>query len=225
MNQDESKFEDEFGTILRDMARNPDTCPDNDRLIEWQEGELSADEVERVASHVKACAECWALATKLAQEPPPVDDISWTRARRALDQRAWPWRQRRAWSPGRVGLIAAGVAALAFALVWLQPSPPPEIAPLTRSAVPLTVFEPAGAVNQLEFRWQAMPIHHAYVVEIAREGQEVASLETFRPPLPADADLLDRLVAGTPYRWRVRAVDAAGRTLAESEWTEFQLRD
>lgn len=225
MNQDDAKFDDDFGAVLREADPAAGPCPDSAMLIAWHAGELDDGRSATVGRHVTGCAECSALAEKLGREPAPVDDMVWARASRSLDQRRWPWRNRRGLSPSRLGLIAAGIAVLAVALLWLQPSSPPEIFPATRGTAPLTVLAPSGAVSQLEFRWQPVPIHHAYVIEITRDGNQIAAIETWRPPLPADAELLDRLETGTPYRWRVRAVDASGETLAASDWTEFQLRD
>ncbi len=225
MDQDDKRFENEFGAVLRALDQGIDACPDNALLTAWQAGELDGEQADRIGRHVAECAECSALVAKLGTEPVPVDDVSWARARRSLDQRQWPWQRRRRLSPSRLGLIAAGIAALAVALIWLQPSPPPEISPTTRGAAPLTVLAPTGPVADLEFRWQALPIHHAYVIEIAWEEREITSIETWRPPYRPDAELLGQLESGNVYRWRVRAVDSAGRRLAESEWVEFQLRD
>lgn len=225
MNQDDKRFENEFGAVLRALDQGGGACPDNAMLTAWNAGELDGEQSARLGRHVAACAECSAIVAKLGAEPAPVDDIAWARAKRSLDRRQWPWQGRRRLNPGRLGLIAAGIAALAVALVWLQPSPSPEISPTTRGAAPLTVLAPTGPVADLEFRWQALPVHHAYVIEIAQGEQEIASIETWRPPYRPDSDLTAQLESGTVYRWRVRAVDGAGRRLAESGWVEFQLRD
>lgn len=225
MNQDDKRFENEFGAVLRDLDQVRETCPDNSVLMAWQAGELDGEQSARLGRHVAACAECSAIVAKLGAEPAPVDDIAWARAKRSLDQRQWPWQHWRGLNPSRLGLIAAGIAVLAVALIWLQPSPQPEISPTTRGSAPLTVLAPTGPVADLEFRWQALPIHHAYVIEIARGEQEIASIETWRPPYRPDPELLAKLESGTVYRWRVGAVDGAGRRLDESEWAEFQLRD
>lgn len=225
MNPDDSRFESEFGAVLRQLKPAEDACPDSETLISWHADELTGNEAAHVSEHVKACSQCSMLAAKLEQAPQAVDDLRWARARRWLDSRKWPWQSRRAWNSTRLGMLAAGIAAVVIVGMWLLPSPAPDIAPMTRGATPLTVMDPSGAVERLEFRWQALPIHHAYVVEIAEDEQLVASVETFRPPLQADAGLLEILEPGTPYHWRVRAVDASGETLAESAWTDFQLRD
>ena len=225
MNQDDSSFDNDFGALLRRLESTDEPCPDSETLIAWHAKELTGEAAGRIERHLEVCGECSAIVAKMSAAPAEVTDIDWARARRSLDARDWPWQRRKTWNPARLGMIAAGVAALFLVMTWLIPAPEPEIADVTRGAVPLTVTAPSGTVRRLEFRWQALPIHQGYVVEIERQGDPIAAIETFRPPLEPDARVLAQIQSGETYSWRVRAIDSGGRTLAESDWTEFQLAD
>lgn len=227
MEQERGKFESEFAAVLEGLGNPGKGCPATDRLIAWRQGELDAGLASGVAAHVSNCSACAELVSLMDSAPADVDELTWKRARRNLDRRLRPWQQRRWRDPMQWGLVAVGLAVVAVIGVMMQ-TPESEMVPevmptATRSAAAIMVTAPAVDTTQAVFRWQASPVHHAYVVELDLGDAGLKSVEVKRPPLRADAELLDMLEPGSTYQWRVLAVDPSGGRLAESGWTEFRL--
>jgi len=125
---------------------------------------------------------------------------------------------------GDLRVIASGAVA-GFPMPTLRylvgSGSPASATPGVRSLLLLAPSEGAlGTGQPLAFMWQPSPLAARYRLEVARadgtvmfEALVAGSLAAYRPP-----PFLAARVGGGAARWRVRALDAAGREIARSTW-------
>lgn len=208
-------------------------CPETDALL----GPLSAD----LKEHLAHCPYCRAELElrRSFEDPLPGNaeraDLDWLEARMRETRPGLP-PARKWWHlplvPRFALASALAVTLLAVAVQWnsRQVSPLDETGttgPVLRSAGQLEwIGAPAGELAQLpaKLEWTARP-GASYVVELVEVDGAVAwKSDPLREPslaIPAEV----RGIAGSRRTlfWRVKAVDAAGRVVAESERLSFRV--
>jgi hypothetical protein len=233
-------FERDFAAVLAEMRAQRRLCPAAEHLVALVEGKLGAAEREQAMSHVAVCADCAELLERTGAPPEEIDDVTWQRVARRLDERDKPWRDvaadlggrsvtepRRA--PARAGWLAAAaavVAVLGAGAGWLLTRPSSRPASETRGAA-LHAVAPTGRVRALDaFEWSStVPVGLRFRVEVERGGQRIWQGEVDPPAtrLVAPPELVARLASGGAARWRVVGLSPSGTVVAESAWIELEL--
>ena len=227
---DNRTFDREFETILVALGEHRGDCTDLDRLIDVDPTELPEDQRVELERHLELCPTCSAI---LLPEPyDDVDDITWRRVERSMDQRDKPWLGAggRSATTSRRQLLAVA-ASLLVALggfgLWQQlkrPSDTPPSISITRGST-IQLLEPIGVVDAVQvMRWRtALPLDLTYRAEVRRGEDLVWQGETAATSLSVPADLLGALEVGIVYRWRIVGLDDEESVIAESGWTDFEL--
>ncbi len=197
-------------------ARGP--CPDVERLLAFSAGSLSPKDHDTVQAHLDLCPSCSLLIECTEAEPEEMDEVTWKRSARNLDRRAAPWRSR----PNRRAHIGAALAAglvLAIGFAWWR-APEPPIDPGVRGAG-FSAVSPSGSLTRVSgFAWMALPLAESYRLSLIAGETEVWEETTTGQSITAPPALLQ---PGQPYRWRVEALDADGRVIGQTDWTEFRI--
>jgi hypothetical protein len=218
---EEQALESEQRSLLAALAGARGDCPANDELLAYSGGELAGEARRAVERHLLLCSDCEQLVELAGEEPASVDDASWRRMERRLDRRTGvPWESpRHGWRWLRVAAVLTAVVGVSWLLTLRSEAP---VSP-TRGASPGLVA-PTGSVDRVdELVWKAPPLVHSFRVEVRRDGALLftaeASASPFRPPAP----LLDRLVPGHRYTWRVEGLDVSGTRVFLSGWAAFEI--
>jgi hypothetical protein len=228
-------FERAFAALLAAMRAERRLCPASEHLLALADGRLGAEEREHLVVHVGVCSDCSELLERARALPGAVDDLTWQRAARGLDQRDRPWLGAAAASSAgpergsarRAWLVAAAVVAAigAGAGFWLTRPPSPPVSEVRGAA--LHAITPAGRIDALEaFEWSSVvPGALPFRVEVEVDGRNVwrGDAAPGATELPAPPELTSRLAAGGSARWRVVGLSSSGTVVAESGWTPFEL--
>jgi hypothetical protein len=226
MNQDE--FEREQSRAFEALKEARGRCPETDVLVRFSENDLDGEEQARLNAHLSLCGLCLELVQRLRQEDPAISEHQWRRIEKNLDRRTVPWRTPSSrWSSWiGFGIPAAAAAGLVLAAgLWLSDNREPALGPVspTRGDF-IQLQEPSGRVGRVEaFRWNQQPAAAGFRLEI-QEGEKRIWEDATTPPFYNTPEGLRALLrARTVFRWRVQAVDSAGRVLGESGWMEFEI--
>jgi hypothetical protein len=89
------------------------------------------------------------------------------------------------------------------------------------------LLSPAGDQGQApgEFRWEAVQGAASYKVELTDAlGRFLASATSTQPQLAATPEMIAAMKTGMPIRWKVTALDASGKNIAESSGGNFKIK-
>ena len=76
-----------------------------------------------------------------------------------------------------------------------------------------------------EFRWEAVPNAASYKVELTDVlGKPLASATSTRAQLASTSEMKAAMRSGMPFKWKVTAFDAAGKSIAESSAQNFKIK-
>ncbi len=144
---------------------------------------------------------------------------------------AFPW-----WSRVfglRSILAASALAVLLFAITVLRHEPKePELqarlsagGSISRSQQVMTVSPKGDLQTQpSEFQWKPFPGAAAYVVDVMEiDGGNIWSERSSAASIQVPSDVRRRIIPAKTLMWKVTALDAAGKNLAESSVERFRL--
>ena len=213
------------------LEATPECVPADKPAGEWTEAEQR---------HVAACARCQTeqeLFRDFVDAPPHASDagaVTWIaselRRRQRPEAPRSPWAQGWRWlsGPWRFGAALAGLAAVA--LVSWQLGNRNVAAPAGGVEVfrggELVAEGPRGDLEAapVELRWSGAGAAR-YRIEILQvDGEVLWSGEGAASPLPLPPEARAKAAPGKTLLWRVRALDRAGRVVAESPSTRFRVR-
>ena len=223
----EAEFERRFAPILRQLESNPGDCPSVDQIMAHREGRLSQKQREAFLDHAAECETCTELLERLGLESKEVNDLTWRKVEKGLDSRPSSWKEetKGTWLPPVPYLraLAAGVLLVAVGLgIWTNWPAAEQQTSITRGPV-IQMVQPVGPVDRVShFQWSSPPVADRFRVTV-RGLDTPLEMETTDSRLPLPDDLRQKLVPGRSYRWRVEALDEAGKTIVESEWVEFKV--
>jgi hypothetical protein len=224
----DEEFEQGQSRVFEALKDDKSRCPEADALMRFAEGALDSEEAAKVNTHVSLCGLCLELVDRFRQPDPQVSDRKWKRIEKDLDRRSVPWRPEpsrvRSWWTG-IRIPAAVAAALVVGVtLWMLNERVP-VGPVSTTRGDLVQLqEPAGRIEKLgDFRWNEQPAAAIFRLQI-REGEKVVveiGLEgsVYRP----SDDVIEVLRPGTPYTWRVQALDSPGNVVGESAWINFEI--
>jgi hypothetical protein len=200
----------------------------------------------KAAAHLESCAHCqtelsmlkdFEAATPTADEGAAVAWISAQLERQPLGATTIPattarvsfWR-----NLFRVPYLA-GAAALAAVLVLAISLYHPEHPPTVGGPGNIGVFRsgevklvsPIGDLNQApsEFRWEAVPDAASYKVELTDAVNiPLASATSAQPQMQPTPEMKAAMQAHMPIKWKVTALDASGKNIAESSGGSFKIK-
>ncbi len=76
-----------------------------------------------------------------------------------------------------------------------------------------------------EFRWDAVPGASSYSVELKDvAGVTLASAKSSQNVLPVTPEMKANMISGKPLKWKVTALDAAGKEIANSGAEQFKIQ-
>ncbi|HMC32706.1 MAG TPA: hypothetical protein VKL99_17845 [Candidatus Angelobacter sp.] len=91
----------------------------------------------------------------------------------------------------------------------------------------LKLLSPTGDLAEAptEFRWEAVPGAASYKVELTDViGKILISASSTQPQLAATPEIKAAMRAGMPVKWKVTALDASGKSIAESSGGSFKIK-
>lgn len=226
--------------LFRQALEKRDDCPDEERLASWVEGTLAAEAMAETQSHVEACPRCEARV-KLYEayregkaSPAEAQDVEAVveRMRPRADHRpdvpafAMKWLSLPAvpkWALAAAVILGLTAGTMHLRSVWRPMIHPGEARVLRTSAV--RAVSPSGELAQppKELRWEKVEEAVRYEVVVSEvDGTELARIEAqgtsvAAPPAASDVPPLKTLM------WKVVAIGADGKTVAESQWTRFRV--
>jgi len=89
------------------------------------------------------------------------------------------------------------------------------------------LVSPVGEQAQApaEFRWEAVQDASSYVVELKDvANQALASAKSTQNTLAVTPEMRANMLPGKPLNWKVTALDASGKAVADSTGGEFKIR-
>ncbi|HEY7403828.1 MAG TPA: hypothetical protein VIB39_09915 [Candidatus Angelobacter sp.] len=202
----------------------------------------------KAAAHLESCAHCqtelsmlkdFEAATPTADEGAAVAWIAAQLQRQQLGASARPpatarvsfWR-----NLFRVPYLA-GAAALAAVLVLAISLYHPESGQHPRVGGPgnigilrsgeVKLVSPSGELAQApsEFRWEAVPGAASYKVELTDAlDMPLASATSAQPQMQTTPAMKAAMQARMPIKWKVTALDASGKSIAESSGGSFKIK-
>ena len=201
----------------------------------------------KAAAHLAGCAHCQtelAMLKNFEQSTPSADEgaaVAWIAAQLERQQNAPAAQQKVAPVPFwrtmfRVPYMA-GAAALAAVLIFGislyhgNSDGPGKINPglgngqFRSGAIhlvsPITDQNSAPA----EFRWDAVQGASSYRVELKDvAGITLASAKSAQNVLPVTPEMRANMVSGKPLKWKVTAMDADGKEIANSSTEQFKVK-
>lgn len=213
-------------------------CPPLDELLIQMEGRQGAFARETTESHLKVCSYC---TNELAmfrefespevrpEEQAPVRHIVNRLKRHSpVERTAW-WKSIwsvKVWAPAAAALVAAGL----MLTVWVPGQRNGGLdfsggANTMRSAR-VQVIAPVGAILHVpgEFRWQPVAGTLSYSLSLFEiDNTELWSAVVREPRAEVPARIMGKLLAPKALNWRVTAMDAAGKTIADSGTQRFSI--
>jgi hypothetical protein len=207
----------------------------------------SAPTDAKAAAHLSSCAHCQTELSMLKDfeaATPSADEgaaVAWIAAQ----------LQRQQGSPAKPTSVArvsfwqslfrvpylAGAAALAAVLVLAislhnSNSGAPRLGgPQTGTTVfrsgEVKLLSPAGELSQApgEFRWEAVQGAASYRVDLSDAlDKPLASATSAEPQMKTTPEMNAAMHARMPIKWKVTALDASGKTLAESSGGSFKIK-
>jgi len=200
----------------------------------------------KAAAHLDGCAHCQtelSMLRNFEQATPSADEgaaVAWIAAQ----------LQRQQGSPAKPSSVArvsfwrnmfrvpylAGAAALAAVLVLAislhnPDSGKPRVGgPQTGIGVfrgGLKLLSPTGDLTQAptEFRWEAVQGAASYRVELTDAlDKPLASATSAQPQMQTTPEMRAAMQARMPIKWKVTALDASGKSLAESSGGSFKIK-
>ncbi len=235
-----SRLEEILAEQMRRSLRGPE-CPAPERWLAFAAGELDPAASERLRAHRDGCAACAAeyevARAFLEESEAPAERVAVDRIVERLRESspvATPssvgaprWRAVEAWlRRSAFGLAAAALAIAVAVAIW--PRPPELPAPVAGSVRGATVVlgEPVGDFEVLPQRFTWQPVDGAaryHVAVLAVDDTVLLEATTEEPSWQVPERASGILRRRVTYRWRVEAVDAAGRLVAASPLAEFRL--
>jgi len=212
--------------------------------------ERMADNTSRdakAAAHLAGCAHCQtelAMLKNFEQSTPSADEgaaVAWIAAQLERRQNAPVAQQKAATVPFwrtmfRVPYLA-GAAALAAVLILgvslynRDSDGPGKLNPGIGSGQfrsgSIHLVSPIRDVPQApaEFRWEAVPGANSYSVELKDvAGITLASAKSAQNVLQVTPEMKASMISGKPLKWKVTALDAAGKEIANSGLEQFKVR-
>ncbi len=231
-------------TLRRAVSRTAE-CLSMEQLERVVESGEAGDPAQR--NHLSDCLFCQTelsmLRTFLAAEAQPDEGAAGAWIANQLEKRgvagaaarstpaAFPW-----WSRifGLRSVLAASVlAVLLFAIVILRHEPKePELQArlsaaggVSRSQQVMTV-SPKGDLQARpsEFQWRSFPGAASYVVNVMEiDGGNIWSGRSSTASLQVPSDVRRQIIPAKTLMWKVTALDAAGKNVAESGVERFRL--
>jgi hypothetical protein len=201
----------------------------------------------KAAAHLAGCAHCQtelAMLKNFEQSTPSADEgaaVSWIAAQLERQQNAPVAQQKAATVPFwrtmfRVPYLAGAAALAAVLIVGISlyhgnSDGPGKINPGLGSGnfrsgsihlvSPITDQNSAPA----EFRWDAVQGASSYQVELKDvAGITLATAKSTKNVLPVTPEMKADMVSGKPLKWKVTAMDAAGKEIANSGLEQFKVR-
>lgn len=212
--------------------------------------EQMADNTSRdakAAAHLAGCAHCQtelAMLKNFEQSTPSADEgaaVAWIAAQLERRQNAPAAQQKVARVPFwrtmfRVPFLAGAAALAAVLIVGISlyhgnSDGPGRINPGVGSgnfrsgAIHLVnpIAEQSSA--PAEFRWDAVQGASSYTVELKDvAGITLASAKSSQNVLPVTPEMKANMVSGKPLKWKVTALDADGKEIANSSTEQFKIR-
>jgi hypothetical protein len=214
-------------------------------LERMMENSSSAD--PKAAAHLSGCAHCQtelAMLKSFEQSTPSADEgaaVAWIAAQLQRRQNAPVAQQKIVHVPFwrtmfRVPYLA-GAAALAAVLVLGislyngNPGGPGKINPGLGSgnfrSGAIHLVSPIADQNNApqEFRWDAVQGASTYSVELKDvAGITLASATSTQNVLPVTPEMRANMLSGKPLKWKVTALNAAGKEIANSSTEQFKVK-
>lgn len=214
-------------------------------VLEQMTESASAD--PKAAAHLAECAHCQtelAMLKNFEQATPSADEgaaVAWIAAQLERHQSAPVAQQKIARVPFwrtmfRVPYLA-GAAALAAVLVLGvslyhgSSDGPGRINPGLGSGQfrsgSIHLVSPIAEQNSApqEFRWEAVQGASSYSVELKDvAGITLATAKSTQNALPVTPEMKANMVSGKPLKWRVTAIDATGKEIANSSTEQFKVK-
>ena len=212
--------------------------------------ERMADNTSRdakAAAHLAGCAHCQtelAMLKNFEQSTPSADEgaaVAWIAAQLERRQNAPVAQQKAATVPFwrtmfRVPYLA-GAAALAAVLILgvslynRDSDGPGKLNPGIGSGQfrsgSIHLVSPISDVPQApaEFRWEAVQGANSYSVELKDvAGITLASAKSAQNVLQVTPEMKASMMSGKPLKWKVTALDAAGKEIANSGLEQFKVK-
>jgi hypothetical protein len=212
--------------------------------------EQMADNTSRdakAAAHLAGCAHCQtelAMLKNFEQSTPSADEgaaVAWIAAQLERRQNAPVAQQKVAAVPFwrtmfRVPYMAGAAALAAVLIVGISlyhgnSDGPGRINPSLgggqfRSGA-IHLVSPVSDVPQApaEFRWDAVQGASSYQVELKDvAGITLATAKSSQNVLPVTPEMKANMVSGKPLKWKVTALDANGKEIANSSTEQFKVR-
>jgi hypothetical protein len=201
----------------------------------------------KAAKHLASCAHCQtelAMLKNFEQSAPSADEgaaVAWIAAQLERQQSATVAQQKVARVPFwrtmfRVPYMA-GAAALAAVLIFGislyhgnsdgHGKINPGLGSGNFRSGSIHLVSPVSDMPQAptEFRWDAVQGASSYSVELKDvAGITLATAKSTQNVLPVTPALKANMVSGKPLKWKVTAMDAAGKEIANSSLEQFKVK-
>jgi len=201
----------------------------------------------KAAAHMAGCAHCQtelAMLKNFEQSTPSADEgaaVAWIASQLARQQNATVAQQKVARVPFwrtmfRVPYMA-GAAALAAVLIFGfsfyhgNSDGPGRINPGLGNgnfrSGSIHLLSPIAEQNAApaEFRWDAVQGASSYQVELKDvAGITLATAKSTQNVLPVTPEMKANMVSGKPLKWKVTALDANGKEIANSSLEQFKVK-
>ena len=201
----------------------------------------------KAAAHLAGCAHCQtelAMLKNFEQSTPSADEgaaVAWIAAQLERQQNAPAAQQKVArisfWRTMFRVPYMAGAAALAAVLIFGislyhgNSDGPGKINPGLGSGTfrsgSIHLVSPISDVPQApsEFRWAAVQGASSYTVELKDvAGITLASAKSSENVLPVTPEMRANMIADKPLKWKVTAMDANGKEIANSSAEDFKIK-
>jgi hypothetical protein len=231
--------------IWQDAAAVTDECLPLEVLEKMTEG-TSGD--AKAKAHLAGCPHCQTELSMLKNfeaSVPSADEgaaVAWIAAQLERNQNARNAKQTVTRVPFWRAMFKmpylAGAAALAVVLVLgvslyrsMNVEGPTRIGGSVGSSAfrsgAVHLVSPVGeqALAPVEFRWEAVPDASSYVVELKDvANQTLASTRSTENRLAVTPEMRANMAPGKPLNWKVTALDASGKPVADSTGGNFKVK-
>src|SRR5579864_2014211 len=214
-------------------------------VLERMTENVSAD--PNAAAHLAGCAHCQtelAMLKNFEQSTPSADEgaaVAWIAAQLERQQNAPVAQQKAATVPFwrtmfRIPYLAGAAALAAVLIVGISlyhgnSDGPGKLNPglgngQFRSGA-IHLVSPVSDVPQAptEFRWDAVQGASSYQVELKDvAGITLATAKSSQNMMPVTPEMKASMISGKPLKWKVTALDAAGKEIANSSLEQFKIK-